>query len=959
MTLGDNIKREAHRRLQSAEHDLRAARWSLKGNAVTAARTFALVLVLWIAITPVAWMNAGNRTIKAVDAAETAEAAEATNDAARYAWMVLSLAGTQVERHDTGGVSITAPPLTGKPAGGLVVPASLAAFSEAPAAMPSTELASDELASADLAGRSLPAASAVETTVVLGGGASWDRRNELWLAALFPAGDAPGGAALVWYRNLSGFFPSWELVLYPDPPSVADLARQHDLNRLGLEGNYTVLTKATPEVGHVYRAALSIDRTTGDAHVSVVNLSRGNVIYQGVVSLRPHETTLIPAAGGFAQCQRCPGDNWQLSFDSIKYWTSFVPFASSWRLLRETSAGLQPVVTTYVERFEPLYVEATLPDTQAPGTLTLIASGPGHSAGRSVPLVDLTGVSGKLAVPVSLAEMPAGKLTLTLQYETPAGRWDLISRSYQLITGTLDLRVVADRLVGHDWSGNVLVEAAFQTAGTAGAELTGSPDRSSELSTQLSPELSLDLSLDVAVLVPAAGGWEPVSQQRIVYEGLDMLALGQEPVSLPVHVPLDFPEPTVVRIALSPTTNVPDEFELTIRPKEVDFLTMPRTPDPQSRNYTFDGSISLEVLNNYLSRAVTMLGFGDPDNAELLDDLRFIANTGAKFIGRAAYIWGAPADDEVHFQAAERAARLAHEMDPELILQACIFEAVYEGIERIPIPAWVFEEFGLPVEERNFDYEAMLFDDGRFVNQWAPGGSVPDMSKLETKMWFFYRAKRYIDAGYEAIHFGQVHLMGANDPGFRHWQEILDRIRAYAKRHARRHMLIADAHTHGIVIDGKLLFDFHSYPLRIAEVPGKPLEGHLVKGRIDSIYGRSKSGVTPSGWYADPLPYLVEVDNWGSSGRGGQSIDEWWVWGYDEISWFARQDENYRNQWLRYAWRWVRETDPAGWFQMPAKRVLHDPVNGVSTYRAHTASAANQHGFNQEETIKAIWAEEE
>jgi len=222
-------------------------------------------------------------------------------------------------------------------------------------------------------------------------------------------------------------------------------------------------------------------------------------------------------------------------------------------------------------------------------------------------------------------------------------------------------------------------------------------------------------------------------------------------------------------------------------------------------------------------------------------------------------------------------------------------------------------------------------------------------------MWFYYRARRYIDAGYEALHLGQVHLMNQNDPGHVYWQEILSRIRDYASENARRRLVLIDAHTHGIVEDGKLLFDFHSYPLRIKEVANRPQEGILEVGRIDSIYGKSKGGITPSGWHAENLPYLVELDNWGASERPGERMGEWWTWGYDEISWFAHQPEEYRNKWLEYAWNWLRETDPNGWLQMPAARVLHTPVNGIGIYRANTRSTVMPHGFNQEETIKRIW----
>lgn len=372
------------------------------------------------------------------------------------------------------------------------------------------------------------------------------------------------------------------------------------------------------------------------------------------------------------------------------------------------------------------------------------------------------------------------------------------------------------------------------------------------------------------------------------------------------------------------------------------------------RNYKFDGSISEEVLRNYLSRAITMASISDSPHRA--DDVRMLKSIGAKFVGRAACLWGNPGDDDAGFRAAKEAADLVHKADPEIIMQAAIFEAIYDQTGVVPIPAWVFEEFGLKPEKRNFSYKAMLFDGGKFVDMWGPGGSVPDMSKIETRMWFFYRAKRYIDAGYEAIHFGQVMLMNQADPGEKNWLDMLSRVRRYASKHACRHMILCDAHTHGIAHDGKLMFDFHSFPLRVKDVEGEPEKGILEVGYIDSIFKDSLGGITPSGWKCASLPYIAEVDNWGSSGKGGQyRIGGCWVWGWDEIVWFARQTPEYRNEWLRYAWDWIRKNDPNGYLQMPGYRCLADQVNGHTYYSANTPSPSCPDGFGQEVTIREIW----
>lgn len=323
-------------------------------------------------------------------------------------------------------------------------------------------------------------------------------------------------------------------------------------------------------------------------------------------------------------------------------------------------------------------------------------------------------------------------------------------------------------------------------------------------------------------------------------------------------------------------------------------------------------------------------------------------------------MWGGESRLDGLLERARPIVKRIHAADPDIVLQAAAFEIVSKQVETLKVPKWVFDEFALDFEERNFDYEAMLYSDGHRVNQWRGGSSVPDMSKLETRMWFFYLAARYIDIGVEAIHFGQVEIMDDRDPDHSGWRDMLARVRQYATKHARRHFLLADAHvpSGGIVHDDRLLFDFHSFPLRIDEVVTEPQKGVLKVGYLDSIFTRSKGGITPSGWRCDSLPYIVELDNFGSSGRPGQNIGMHYIWGYDEICWFAHQPADYRNFWLKYAWDWVRRHDPNGYLQMPGSRTLANPVGKNIWYWANTPSKAVPAGFGQEETIKAIWAED-
>jgi hypothetical protein len=398
-----------------------------------------------------------------------------------------------------------------------------------------------------------------------------------------------------------------------------------------------------------------------------------------------------------------------------------------------------------------------------------------------------------------------------------------------------------------------------------------------------------------------------------------------------------------------------------------------------AEDFHFDSSISRPVLENYLSRSISFTELLHDDlnkprdeeagvtvsgvqvfrsrGADPHDNLRLILSTKAKFIGRALMVWGRESNLPRFLETAKPFAEALHTADPEIVLQAADFEIVTRGVETIAIPEHVLREFGQPVTNRNFRYEAVLYPDGRFVNHWGGRGSVPDMSQLETRMWFYFLSTSYIDVGIEAIHFGQVGLMDKNDPGHAGWLDMLSRVRAYAHKHARRHFLICDAHTPtgGYVENGKLLFDFHSFPLRIVEVTNQPYKGILRVGYSDSIFKRSKGGITPSGWSCEHLPYLVEFDNFGRSNPGKPSKSPF-IWGWDEITWFALLPEKERNDWLRYAWNWVKENDPNGHLEMPGSRVMTPGTpDGPRWYWANTRSDPCPNGFNTESTIKEIW----
>ncbi|HQK74063.1 MAG TPA: hypothetical protein PL044_09885 [Clostridiales bacterium] len=345
-------------------------------------------------------------------------------------------------------------------------------------------------------------------------------------------------------------------------------------------------------------------------------------------------------------------------------------------------------------------------------------------------------------------------------------------------------------------------------------------------------------------------------------------------------------------------------------------------------------SLSETQLNAVLDRAVSHFYFHSMDERYLAASKKFVLETGAKYIARANTMWVMYSTDAALI--ARQAAVIAdvHASDPEIIFEACIFETVYTSVEEIPIPAYVFEAFGLKPENRCFDYESMIFKNGKYVDQWCPGGSVPDITRIETQMFFYYRATLFIDAGFEALHMGQIHLYASADKNYKTTTGLYNMIRTYAASHARRGWVLLNAHTHGDYgADGLLLFDFHTFPSRVNEPKGSvahpasagaPQRAIYGVNELDSIYGKSRGGMTHAGWFTGMLPYLVELDNW--AGYDPSLLDKpdrgtIWTWGFDEISWFANQPSAYQREFLLYAHDWVTQVDGSkGHIAMPGTR---------------------------------------
>ncbi|MBP5274154.1 MAG: hypothetical protein ILO36_04370, partial [Abditibacteriota bacterium] len=329
------------------------------------------------------------------------------------------------------------------------------------------------------------------------------------------------------------------------------------------------------------------------------------------------------------------------------------------------------------------------------------------------------------------------------------------------------------------------------------------------------------------------------------------------------------------------------------------------------------GRMDKETLRAYCSRAVSCLDLVTGEDDVFEEDLRMLLNIGAKYIGRAAtYSWSGNmsyAAIEEHYKKAEQRAAACHKKDPQMLLQAGLFEIIYrDTANNTPIPPHVFRAFGLEPETRNFDYEKMIKTYGPDAASKRPWGNdasaVPDIRKLETRMYFYLQITRYIDAGYEAFHLGQAEKMAGYDPkNYKYWDKVTSLGRKYARKHARRGLALFDCHT-AITSGGMKIGDRH-----ICDVIGAgivPDETEYKNGaymcRICDYHdcwlqwiGRSAGGIHPLGFRVENNFTILEFDNYGGSGKPYEpTFQAFFNWGFDDITWFALQPEWYRNPFL-------------------------------------------------------------
>lgn len=453
------------------------------------------------------------------------------------------------------------------------------------------------------------------------------------------------------------------------------------------------------------------------------------------------------------------------------------------------------------------------------------------------------------------------------------------------------------------------------------------------------------------------------------------------------------------------------------------------SPFPIGTPYEFRGSMSEEVMHRYLDRAIQMnslphmwapdfmdgpqYGPGyDPwtNKAPLYDPayphgrlLKMILNTGAKFVFDTAILFNSDnqAMDYLSWiiQTLKNDNDFLHAADPEIICGASFAEVVpNKPIKVLLPPPGVISMFWYSrpssADPLYFDYKLMQIDYthplGRDPTNSYDHNYHLDLSKPEAMMWYYWLAVKCIDAGCEAIHFGDLFdgCVGypVTDAGNIHLWNLTQTIRLYARFHARRGVVLLDTHASNDPADKnrahylygwyydpgtplpdwqrQLIFDFHSlgtYYVRDSSQKCSDSTSRASWGTsvlpVTLSYGsgllnHSKGGLNPQGWLCSHNPVLCRFDNGGIDEDAGclaHPRRTMWApdtYGYDNTSWFARQKPDQRQAIIAYTYYLIKCVDPYSHFCMPGSLLIRqEKGDDNSRYFA----------FSEELMIKTLW----
>jgi len=379
-------------------------------------------------------------------------------------------------------------------------------------------------------------------------------------------------------------------------------------------------------------------------------------------------------------------------------------------------------------------------------------------------------------------------------------------------------------------------------------------------------------------------------------------------------------------------------------------------------------------IEAFLNRAVAHFGtlsFQSFSEAEFVRTKTFLLHTGAKFIHGGELSWGQSYPDHQYWDKCKFVLSALHATRglQDVIVEGFVAEHIGPNADTTLIPPWLWkemEEKGIaktrkpsPRDQGNlhyFHYDNFFTQEWPHIDRWSKGQSVPDITQIETQLYFRYLIKEYIDAGFESIWLGGLKLVEANDSDCAALNEVCRFAKEYAAKNARRHAVLLTSHITGRSYKDHELLDYICYPSRVrySETYSHGLE-------INPVGAGDLTQVLED---ASDLPVLLEIDNYNCQ-TDNKCICSG---GFDEITGFAYKNPKQRRDFLKQYYHDVRSW-PNIWCNnriflcMPGRRGTciptstgYRPLPNSFPYPQGQYSPYREHN-GEEDTIAALFKE--
>lgn len=328
-------------------------------------------------------------------------------------------------------------------------------------------------------------------------------------------------------------------------------------------------------------------------------------------------------------------------------------------------------------------------------------------------------------------------------------------------------------------------------------------------------------------------------------------------------------------------------------------------PAGRKSQFYFYGQKNLTkpVLEAYLDRAIVHMS-GSSSEPEVYSERsrQFLKDTGTKFIHWADLGW-------VRLYTQKDWDKITSEIDAihgtgwgsDIIYECGIMEAIgRDAINNTPIPQWllkILDELGVqdirkagPKGKEYFSYEAMFDRNAadwpkNLVGLWYANPeheqSVPDITMLETQIYYAYLMAEYIDAGFEGVMFGQTMLTGARDKDNSALNALCKFAKKWASARAYRRAVTLTSHVYNATdypkspaSKAKPLFTHLTWPTRLSysEKPPYTIQfGPDVKATAKRQGGEEIIHLLS---LPHDMPILLEIDNFGGDPRINDFADD-------------------------------------------------------------------------------------